>query len=158
AATVGLGSHVAFGVLGEIAEARGDRTGAEAHYRAALDACPSFTAPVVPLAALHVDAGRPGDAEEVLRVALARQPGNDAARAALAGLPVPELAAMSFEPALGALDELLRAGDADASRTLLAVVERIDVPPTRRRERLARLYLRRGHPTEAAALAAGGTG
>src|SRR5262249_2269424 len=78
--------------------------------------------------------------------------------AALAGLPVPELAAMSFEPALGALDELLRAGDADASRTLLAVVERIDVPPTMRRERLARLYLRRGHPTEAAAHAAGGTG
>src|SRR5262249_29732336 len=83
AATVGLGSHVALGVLGEIAESRGDRTGAEAHYRRALGAYPSFTAPVVPLAALLVQAGRPDEAENVLRTALGRRPGNDAARIAL---------------------------------------------------------------------------
>jgi GT2 family glycosyltransferase/Flp pilus assembly protein TadD/glycosyltransferase involved in cell wall biosynthesis len=231
AATVGLGSHVALGVLGEIAEARGDRAGAEARYREALDAYPAFTAPVVPLAALLVENGHPSDAEGILRRTLEHSPGNDAARvallqsliaqrryaeaanaaaqepenspvaelamccellasaaggdapglahalgkaasagvaaselelyrawsAALAGLPVPRLAAMSFEPALGALDELLRAGDTDAVRALLAVVEQIDVPPTMRRERLARLYLRRGHSTEAAVVATGGT-
>jgi tetratricopeptide (TPR) repeat protein len=232
AATVGLGTHVALGVLGEIAEARGDTSGAEDRYRSALDACPTFTAPVVPLAALLVESGRAAEAEAVLRAALDRRPGNDAARvallqsliaqrryaeaaaaaaqerddspvaglatscallalaaggdapglalavaraasagvarsevdlyrawsAALAGRPVPQLAAMSFEPALGAVDELLAAGDAEALRALLAVVEQIDVPPAMRRERLGRLFRKRGHADEAAALAAGGTG
>src|SRR5262249_31543954 len=83
AATVGLGSHVALGVLGEIAEARGNSAEAEAHYRRALDEFPSFTAPVVPLAAPLVEAGRAAAAEELLRDALDRQPGNDTARVAL---------------------------------------------------------------------------
>src|SRR5262249_50266120 len=163
-----------------------------------------FTAPVVPLAAILVGEGRAAEAEHVLRAALARQPGNDAARVALlqsliaqrryaeaaqaasderpgspvgalaaacqllarpagrreraglagaapaapalsggwadalAGRPLPQLPPTSLEPALGALDELLAAGDTAAFETLLPVVERIDVPPAVRHERLTR--------------------
>jgi GT2 family glycosyltransferase/glycosyltransferase involved in cell wall biosynthesis/Flp pilus assembly protein TadD len=224
-ATIGAGSHVALGVLGEIAEARGDLAAAEDYYRRALGTFPTFTAPVVPLAALLVGSGRPAEAERTLRAALERQPGNDAARVALlqaliaqrrygeaadaaaaeppgspvgalaaacellaraaagdaagladalgraaladvaapelavyrawaddlGGRPLPELPAASFEPALGAVEELLAAREKPALAALLRVVDRIDVPPDVRRDRLAHLVSRHDHP--AAALA-----
>jgi GT2 family glycosyltransferase/thioredoxin-like negative regulator of GroEL len=81
--TLGAGSHVALGVLGEVAESRGDAVRAERLYREALDRHPGFAAPAVPLALLLLESHRPAEAEDVLRRALAVQPANPVARLAL---------------------------------------------------------------------------
>jgi GT2 family glycosyltransferase/Flp pilus assembly protein TadD len=109
AATVGTGSHLAFGVLAELAAARGDEAEAIALYRSGLALQPAFTATVLPLvklllangstpaelagelplerpsaallaASAYLEAGFAEDAEALFRQVLARRPGTAAAR------------------------------------------------------------------------------
>ncbi|HET6171003.1 MAG TPA: glycosyltransferase [Gaiellales bacterium] len=248
AATVGTGSHLALGVLAELAEARGDETEAIDLYRRGLALQPLFTATVLPLAQLLLKSGstpaelsrdlplgRPsaallaatacleaghGDAaEELFRQVLARRPGTGAARigllqaliaqsrygeaaataagepadaphaplaaaagmfacaalgepvalaeaieraarlqvaigelelyrawtAVLTGAPIHPLPAAALEPALGALEALLRAREFGVFGRLVAAYECIDLPPEQRQNRLAQLYLRCGY-------------
>ena len=109
AATVGTGSHLALGVLAELAEARGADAEAIALYRRGLALQPAFTATVLPLAKLllkggarpagisaelplerpsaallaasaYLENGHATEAEELYRDVLARHPGTGAAR------------------------------------------------------------------------------
>ncbi len=252
AATVGTGSHLALGVLAELAEARGDDAEAIALYRRGLELRPAFTATVLPLAKLllengstpaelsrelplerpsaalltataYLESGHAQAAEELFRQVLARRPGTPAARmgvlqallgqrryaeaaaeaasetaeaetaslaastgmfacaalgapallataieraerlavadgelefyrgweAALGGAPLGSLPASALEPALGALEALLRVREFDAFGRLVSVYECIDAPLEERRERLAQLYLRSGYADSA---------
>ncbi|MDX6596735.1 MAG: hypothetical protein QOE87_622, partial [Gaiellales bacterium] len=248
AATVGTGSHLALGVLAELAEARGADGEAIALYRRGLDLQPAFTTTVLPLAKLllkngatpaavarelplerpsaallaasaFLEAGCAEEAEELYRQVLAARPGTGAARigalqallaqrryadvaeeaatepagsptaplaatagmfacaalgdpsllgaaieraerhraaageielyrawaASSAGAPLDSVPGAALEPALGALEALLRVRDFDAFGRLVRVYERIDAPPAERQGRLAQLYLRCGY-------------
>jgi GT2 family glycosyltransferase len=248
AATVGTGSHLALGVLAELAEGRGADAEAIALYRRGLALQPAFTATVLPLAKLllwngatpaavarelplerpsaallaataYLEAGCAEDAEALYRQVLADRPGTGAARigvlqallaqrrytdaaaeaeaepagsptaplaaaagmyacaalrdparlgaaieragqlgadagqlglyrawaAALAGTPLETVPEHALEPALGALEALLRAREFDDFGRLVGVYERIDAPAEERQRRLAQLYLRCGY-------------
>jgi hypothetical protein len=64
--------------------------------------------------------------------------------AVLAGAAPQPLGAAALEPALVALEALLRVQEFVAFEQLAAVYERIEVPPAVRRDRLAQVYLRQG--------------
>ncbi|HEY3612238.1 MAG TPA: glycosyltransferase [Gaiellales bacterium] len=248
AATVGTGSHLAYGILAELAEARGDDAAAIALYRRGLELQPAFTATVLPLvklllrsgaapaelarelplerpsaallaASAYLEAGHAQAAEELFRQVLARRPGTAAARmgvlqallgqrryaeavaeaasepddaetaplaasaglfacavlgeaaalaaalergqrvgvaddelelyrawaARLAGALLEPLPATALEPALAALEALLRVREFGVFGQLVAVYECIDAALEERRARLAELYLRCGY-------------